>query len=163
MSLIRHLLITEITVNVFMTVTSRLFLLCFLVFSIFTGSRVSLFLIPLTLHLSNPCGKKQCCTRCTPNFFVDADCNHSARRMSSFVCSPDGMYVVDASKDVLDGGAGCWTSWVLTRGLADSVGPQITVIRVSNHSIISSCCYATQLHLFLVAVVFVTKVLKMVP
>ena len=43
------------------------------------------------------------------------------------------------------------------------MGPQITVIRVSNHSIISSCCYATQLHLFLVAVVFVTKVLKMVP
>ena len=81
-------------------------------------------------------------------FFVDADCNHSERRMSSFVCSPDGMYVVDASKDVLDGGAGCWTSWVLTRGLADYVGPQITVIRVSNHSIISSCCYATQLHLF---------------
>ena len=39
--------------------------------------------------------------------FVDADCNHSERRMSSFVCSPDGMYVVDASKDVLDGGAGC--------------------------------------------------------
>ena len=74
--------------------------------------------------------------------FVDADCSHIERSMSSLVCSPDGMYVVDASKDVVDGGAGCWISWVFTRGLADSVGPQIAVIRVSNHSTISSCCYA---------------------
>ena len=107
------------------------------------------------------------------------------------MCSPDGTFVVDAFKDVVDGGAGCRTSWVLTKGLADSVGPQITVIRVSNHSIISSCCYAihwshemiydwllgwlcgtrlyvmechiNRLHLFLVAVVSLTKVLKMVP
>ena len=39
--------------------------------------------------------------------FVDADCSHIERSMSSLVCSPDGIYVVDASKDVVDGGAGC--------------------------------------------------------